>query len=848
MRGARAVSGGRAVALAGLAGLALLGAGCHDLPDLGSCGNGIVEEGNGEACDDRGDSATCTASCELRCTADAAAASYVEVGTTGEGDDAHAVYCPGAQFQCGTDLICRAPSGAFASSGALLSFDVGGAPVLGDVDNDGLPDLIGTSPTQIYTRFASTSDASLEEVVVQDAPSADGPYAIFNRDLGLRDPTRSGMEIAIPTEGVAILRSDGQRFAPQLDLPITIPVAGLGLVVRDLDPQYGDVSIAVAGLRPDPKITVTRVPVKEPNMVDDAVPGASLPDCAAPGVGPWRTLFVKGAPDRRSFIVVTQRDPLGQPTPQPWHLCRYTQAAGAWSVAELDFAAPAPSSVALANLDGDTCLELAVRFDGAAGLSMLDAALPGCGFSAGLAAVPLRDAGLGLGLLAAGQILTSSATDELALEGGLYQMCAGPDCPSGAAPGTYVRVAQPTKVPWHAAATVDLNGDGVLDVVAARGGEPDVDVVRGGGASANVYRASTSAQISNLVAGDFDGDRVGDVAMVEVAGPGDRIVVLFGARDGIVGSPVAMTSPGGQLLLDRSSSAPWFASKRGDDGIDDLLVADVTVPGMVRAGLMLGDAARIMTSPNFPRTTPKGTLLKALLAGPFSMAGGNLELIALTDAQALLYDVARGAWSSELAIQPGLGPPVAALRDGGGGALGAVHGSGNQGSEIVVFAARGGVLSTCRVTTAGAVAGMHAVDIDGDGADEIAVQYGVGGRLLQVFAVTGASGCALTPALSGVVDNCIDLASAGGRLVALCRESDATPTNHVIAIERAPDGGFARGGEVAQVQGEGRSLTAGDFDGDGVPDLAVGVRRIDAVGVQLLRQCPAHDTRACVKR
>jgi len=37
-------------------GLAMLAA-CHDLPDLGSCGNRIVEQANGEACDDGGDSA-----------------------------------------------------------------------------------------------------------------------------------------------------------------------------------------------------------------------------------------------------------------------------------------------------------------------------------------------------------------------------------------------------------------------------------------------------------------------------------------------------------------------------------------------------------------------------------------------------------------------------------------------------------------------------------------------------------------------------------------------------------------------------------------------------------------------
>ena len=50
---------------------------------------------------------------------------------------------------------------------------------------------------------------------------------------------------------------------------------------------------------------------------------------------------------------------------------------------------------------------------------------------------------------------------------------------------------------------------------------------------------------------------------------------------------------------------------------------------------------------------------------------------------------------------------------------------------------------------------------------------------------------------------------------------------------------------IAVLDGEGRFVTAGDYDGDGVLDLAIGVNRGGVVNVQLLRQCPAHDTRTC---
>lgn len=830
---------------------AILAAGCHSLPDLGRCGNGIVEEANGEACDDEGDSPTCTPSCQLRCTPEAAKPSYVLVGTVGEGEGAHDVYCPGAQYQCGTDEICRAPSGFFETTGSPLAFDVGAAPVLGDSDNDGLLDLIGTSPTQIYTRFASTFGAPLGEVVVQDAPSSNAPYAIFDRDLGPRDPARFDMQIAIPTEGVALLRSDGERFAPELELPIALgvgPGAQLGLVASDPALTLGDVIISVAAQSPTPEIKLERVEVLSPDGTDHRVDQQALPSCTGPGTGAWRTLFIKGGPDRRSFVVVTQRDALGQQAPQPWHVCRYAHVAGSWARVELDFPAPAPSSVALANVDDDPCLELAVRIDTTAGLSMVDAAGSSCDLAAGLQPIPILDAGLGLGLLAAGQIIGAD-TDELALQGGLYQKCTGPqDCPAGASSGTYVRVIAPTKVPWHAATVVDLNGDSVPDVVAARGGEPDVDVIRGGPASANVYRASTSAPIQSLVAGDFDGDRVGDAAMIEATAGGDRIVVLFGARQGIVGTPIAMTGPIGRLLIDRVGRAPWYPSKRGADGVDDLFVLNIDpMTATARAGLLIGDAARIMTSPRFPTTAAVGTLLQGLIAGPLTNTSGNVEILALADMKALIYDVKMARWTGDLPIPAGLGPPVAALRDREGGVRGAMHGPNNNGSELVVVSARGMAITLCRIATAGAVGGMHPVDIDNDGVDEVAVQYGPGGRLVQVFRVTGGPTCALEQVLADQLENCIDLASAGGRLVALCRASNTAPADLVVPIERTADGQLVRSPEVARVQGDARFATAGDFDGDGVPDLAVGVRRIDTVGVQLLRQCPAHDTRTCVK-
>lgn len=671
----------RAALIAG--GLAMWAA-CHDLPDLGTCGNGIVEQAHGEACDDGGESATCTASCELKCTTSPVIASYVDVGR------GKAAYCPDASYRCGIDGVCRAPSGAFQPLAALVPFDVATPPVISDVDNDGLVDLVGTSMTRISVGFGSTTGTPLGDVVSQDAPFSDAPYAIFDLPANRPADDQPGTMMAIPTEGIALLRSDGERFTPQLDLPFEIPRdigVVTGIVVRDPDPAIGDVPIVVQSTSPTPSIALARVPVGLPPL-----PMQVLPPCVGRENQRWRTVDVKAAPDRQSFVVVTQRDDAAQPAAQPWHVCRYTYSGTSWALADVELPPPTPSSIALADLDGDSCLELVVHSDGAPGLAMLDATGAGCGFAS--TTTPLPIAGPGAALLGAGPIVPGGV-DELVLADGVYRACTGPaDC--GASPaGTFVRVAGPTfPTLWSAAAITDLNGDDVLDVVAGRvrataanptaTGEAAVDIVRGG-AAPNVYTVTTSEPVTSLVAGDFDGDRLDDVAMIESAppgGPGDRITVLFGTREATAGTPVAMSPFGGRLRIGRAS--------------------------------------------------------------------------------------------------------------------------------------------------------------DGDGT-----------RTLQLFRTTG---CPLQPLAIDALTGCVDVVNAGKGLIAICRDPGASASpgmndpaaRELIAVASA--GGTFVATPLAPIDGDAHFVTAGDFDGDGVLDVAVGVHRGSGVGVQLLRQCPAHDTRACQSR
>jgi hypothetical protein len=164
------------------------------------------------------------------------------------------------------------------------------------------------------------------------------------------------------------------------------------------------------------------------------------------------------------------------------------------------------------------------------------------------------------------------------------------------------------------------------------------------------------------------------------------------------------------------------------------------------------------------------------------------------------------------------------------------------------------MFTSCKIAAAGEPLELRGIDIDldDDGVDEVAVLYESSGlRSLQMFRAIGSPDCTLEPVLAEALDGCVDVARSGDRLIAICRipgsvGPGATAARGLFTIT-STGGTFTRSAApFARVEGDGNSLTAGDYDGDGVLDLAVAVHRVDEVGIQLLRQCPAHDIRTCL--
>lgn len=206
-------------------------------------------------------------------------------------------------------------------------------------------------------------------------------------------------------------------------------------------------------------------------------------------------------------------------------------------------------------------------------------------------------------------------------------------------------------LPWTTALVGDLNGNQLPDVVAATEGEFGLSFVSGSGGPFPVgQRLTTRGAVHFLTTGDFDGDRIGDVAYIErpVGGDADLLAVAYGTRDNapLPGVHVADVDGVAQLGQER------------DGGLDSIFTTSTDELDGMRRGkftLFAGDPSRLPFAPYFLVTfasdnTLEDNLSPTLIAGSFVRPGqGDVLSLGMTTPDALewtqwlLPDVSRGS-------------------------------------------------------------------------------------------------------------------------------------------------------------------------------------------------------------
>ena len=544
---------------------------CADLQPLetGRCGNGVVEPERGEDCDDFAQgSAACRpkgsiGECRLDCSAAGSA-------------------CP-SSMGCGQDGLCRAPSGVFDTWGP----NVDGAVLrlmAGDFDGDRRGDLlgvgsaglsvsyfdptgVGVKTTRIPAQAAIPAIGDLTQDGIDDIVqpleaglgvlegSADrslSPIA-YSTDLAGTvilvpidaDSSLSGDETLALTGSTALLARAGQK---------AMPIAPLPQNVKDLAPRYGVGSF-------DPTLSCQEVALAWRKATSVAL----LAPCKPAGnrIGKPIALPEGAVVDDGGGVIAYRVDP-----DDKLDLVIWTKTGG-------------QRGIAVAYGQGDGTFATAP---------------PGEGPSKPQTAIPYASETI-LSPLAVGHLnddgvldfVDSSGVHVSVIEQGVVR---------------HPAIAPPQGTAWDQAVIVDLNGNGISDVVASVSTSAGLDFYNGAGAGRFAYaKVPTTGAPTQFTVGDFDGDLVNDLAVSERGSfevGGDSLSILFGQPAGPPGLPISFgrLDTIGQIAAQNTLQAGQGANDPVD-AITDLVVVSYSYEATTtsRLSFFSGNSSRLLESP-----------------------------------------------------------------------------------------------------------------------------------------------------------------------------------------------------------------------------------------------------------
>jgi hypothetical protein len=564
---------------------------CLDIApvDLGVCGNGVQEAD--EYCDSFSIGATpCRdASAPLPCTLDCSD-----------------VACPEG-YACGSDATCRrASDNEFEVSSSTIA--ASGRLAAGDFDCDGADSLIvtddlegpSTSVPRVLSPWPQPSLVSLGYPVSQTT--------VLASRSGRCDDVVGPWTTAAPLSarsGLLVLEGvEARGLVPRAQLSIGVTTTGDVVAVRRGSAEAHGSPIFFESLDGQGQLIAADLD-DAPRVVAIAPRGpealAVRPFVADSPVTPCERVFLAFTSPPAVWWV----DPCAEDG--SWR----TQATG--ELSELPVTSSL-SGAAVADVDADGGTDLvASTADGAFWWRSLDVDAEWRKFSIEFEGPP----GIGPGrLLAAANPADGEAilvTERLLLRGTIGDGSFAGQTLSARVVGT-----------WSQALTVDLDGDDLLDVALATTGARDVDVFRWvpGGQPPNPEAITTSGVVQQLIAGDFDGDKRIDLALLEETDPTSQLDLVL-ARGG--GVPDFAE----RVLVSSFGAGARATSVRADR---DDSIADLVVVGPAEGGsesrVFFGDGGGVPLSPlRLGGASATATFAAPLLAAVRS--GANPELLVL---------------------------------------------------------------------------------------------------------------------------------------------------------------------------------------------------------------------------
>jgi FG-GAP-like repeat len=565
---------------------------CASLDPLQSstCGNGVVDADKNEDCDTFPNDPKDTTRARCGAPTDGDQACHLQCGLQSSGET---LQCPDG-WGCSVKGICRQPTGNFAKALGAVS---GGVVQLGvgDFDGDGRRDLVGSGPlkdvaSRLRVHYFDDAGALLQ---VTALPAQGVAPVVFDHDHNGRDDIAFGIFTGPFSPGALGVVSGlaDRTFLPVVFPAVTVPTEAEPVFVF----QQGDVKLPV-GSENDYEVLLL--------ATDNG--GLSLKTIEAEfgaGASRFKVALPVGSPAIRGTVVSA---PIfdGSPTSACGEVvvaAATSASAGALYIvspcaknpggktsswdpqAEVkSFAVPelGTRGALVADVDGDGHLDVLVDTKNGPFIAYGDPT----GTSL-LAPTKWKPKGLGGAAkmpIALGDLTGDKRTD-LVFESSIAvriveALDGGADAGAPAdRDGIYMDPGSRPGESWTDALIGNFNADVFPDLVLARVGAPDIQLLAGGATGSTLTTVTTDGIVLAVAKGDFDGDHIDDVAIAEgTPSPNTSdLWIAYGRALGGLEPPRRIGSvdtPRGLLAVPHGSS-PWdlgsyaFSAQKGANGL-----------------------------------------------------------------------------------------------------------------------------------------------------------------------------------------------------------------------------------------------------------------------------------------